>query len=567
MSSELPHAADDQPDSAEPDVAPLLHPVEGVPELSVTARQIDAAAKLLAGGRGPFAVDAERASGFRYSNRAYLIQIRRAGAGTVLIDPVSHGGDALTVLRPVAEVLATDEWILHAADQDLPCLAEVGMRPPALYDTELAGRLAGFDRVNLAAEAQRLLGVGLAKGHGAADWSKRPLPAAWLNYAALDVELLIDLRHAIAGVLAEQGKTDWAAEEFDYLRTVGEAPPPTRRDRWRRTSGIHRVRNQRGLAAVRELWMARDAIAQRRDIAPGRILPDSAIIDAATADPKTVDDLVALPVFGGRKQRRSAATWLAALATARADPGPAEDAEPPNGPPPPARWPKRRPEAAARLEAARAALRELSQRVTVPTENLVSPDLVRRLCWDWAGADDVGTAIDKFLAAGQARGWQRELVVPALAAALAATAAPEIDSSAGKSEKSDANVDLDADDGSLVQASAICAPDSTLLALAQRRNPSGDVAGDILVGQADSGEHLAARRVVEELLRQTDIAARYVDLLAPQRCRHRRTDAAVDAVVLAGDDQLVRERQFGHHIWNRQHPSRVDHRHADALVV
>ncbi len=169
-------------------------------------------------------MDAERASGFRYSNRAYLIQIRRAGAGTVLIDPVSHGGDPLTVLRPVADVLAEDEWILHAADQDLPCLAEVGMRPPALYDTELAGRLAGFDRVNLAAMAQRLLGLGLAKGHGAADWSKRPLPSAWLNYAALDVEVLIELRDAIAAVLAEQGKTAWAAEEFDYLRTRGPRP-------------------------------------------------------------------------------------------------------------------------------------------------------------------------------------------------------------------------------------------------------------------------------------------------------------------------------------------------------
>ncbi len=418
MASQLPQAADDQPDSTEPDVTPLLAPADGVPNLSTSAREIAAAAVLLAGGRGAFAVDAERASGFRYSNRAYLIQIRRADAGTVLIDPVSHGGDPLTVLRPVAEVLAQDEWILHAADQDLPCLAEVGMRPPALYDTELAGRLAGFDRVNLAAEAQRLLGVGLAKGHGAADWSKRPLPPAWLNYAALDVEVLIELREAIAAVLAEQGKTDWAAEEFEYLRLVGEAPPPTRRDRWRRTSGIHKVRNQRALAAVRELWSVRDEIAQRRDIAPGRILPDSAIIDAATTDPKTRDELIALPIFGGPRQRRNAATWLAALEAARATPGPAEDAEPPNGPPPPARWPKRRPEAAARLDAARTALREVSERVSVPTENLVSPDLVRRLCWDWAGADDPATAIDEFLAAGQARGWQRELVVPALTKAL-----------------------------------------------------------------------------------------------------------------------------------------------------
>ncbi|KKC01505.1 ribonuclease D, partial [Mycobacterium nebraskense] len=209
------------PDSTETQPTPLLHPAEGVPDLSVTVREIEAAAKLLDRGRGPFAVDAERASGFRYSNRAYLIQIRRAGAGTVLIDPVSHGTDPLTALRPVAEVLSEDEWILHSADQDLPCLAEVGLQPPALYDTELAGRLAGFERVNLATMVERLLGSGLSKGHGAADWSKRPLPAEWLNYAALDVELLIELRAAIADILAEQGKTGWAAEEFDYLRAVG----------------------------------------------------------------------------------------------------------------------------------------------------------------------------------------------------------------------------------------------------------------------------------------------------------------------------------------------------------
>ncbi|MGH3577337.1 MAG: HRDC domain-containing protein [Mycobacterium sp.] len=420
MCPDIPQAAPDQPDqpdqpdSTEPDATPLLHPAEGVPELSTTADQIEAAAELLAGGGGPFAVDAERASGFRYSNRAYLIQIRRAGAGTVLIDPVSHGGDPPVVLRPVAEVLADDEWILHAADQDLPCLAEVGMRPPALYDTELAGRLAGYDRVNLAAMVQRLLGLGLAKGHGEADWSKRPLPASWLTYAALDVEVLIDLREAIAGVLAEQGKTGWAAEEFEHLRTFLAAA--TRRDRWRRTSGIHRVRDQRGLAAVRELWTTRDRIAQRRDIAPGRILPDSAIVDAAAADPKTVDDLIALPVFGGRRQRRSAATWLAALEAARENPGRPEEAEPPNGPPSPARWHKRRPEAATRLDAARTALGELSQRVSVPTENLISPELVRRLCWDWEGGDE--RAVDEFLRAGQARAWQRELVVPMLAAAL-----------------------------------------------------------------------------------------------------------------------------------------------------
>ena len=263
-------AADDS-EAAEPEPTPLLQPTDGVPGLTVTDDEIASAAELLASGHGPFAVDAERASGFRYSNRAYLIQVRRAGAGTVLLDPVSGNGDPVHALRPIAEVLTTDVWILHAADQDLPCLAEIGMHPPALYDTELAGRLAGFDRVNLAAMVRRMLGLGLAKGHGAADWSKRPLPPAWLNYAALDVEVLLDLKDAVERVLSEQGKTGWAEQEFEYLRHV--EPAPQRRDRWRRTSGIHKVRDPRALAAVREMWTVRDEIARRRDIAPG---PDPA---------------------------------------------------------------------------------------------------------------------------------------------------------------------------------------------------------------------------------------------------------------------------------------------------
>ncbi len=416
-------AADDVPDTAAaeaPEATPLLAPAEGVPPVSVTVDEIAAAADKLAAGTGPFAVDAERASGFRYSNRAYLIQIRRAGAGTVLIDPVNHGSSPIDVLKPVADVLAEDEWILHAADQDLPCLAEVGLRPPSLYDTELAGRLAGFERVNLAAMVQRLLGLGLAKGHGAADWSKRPLPPAWLNYAALDVEVLIEMRDSIAAVLAEQNKTDWAAEEFEYLRCA-EAQV-TRRDRWRRTSGIHKVRTRQGLAAVRELWTVRDQIARRRDIAPGRILPDSAIVAAALADPKTAEELTKLPIFGGSKQRRSAHVWLAALEAARNNPEPPDTAEPLSGPPPAVRWSKRKPEAAARLDAARAALTDLSARVTVPAENLVSPELVRRLCWDWQDSADAAGAVELFLRDAGARSWQRQLVVPALARALTSSA-------------------------------------------------------------------------------------------------------------------------------------------------
>ena len=236
------------------------------------------AVSVLRAGAGPVAVDTERASGYRYWQRAYLVQLRREGAGTVLIDPIT-----LDDVAGLAEVLNPLEWVLHAASQDLPCLAELGLRPTAVFDTELAARLAGLERVGLAALVEELLGYQLLKGHGAADWSRRPLPAEWLTYAALDVELLLPLRVTIADELDSQGKSDGAAEEFDAVRTAG--PPPARIEPWRRTSGMHRIQRPRELAAVRELWLARDQLARHRDIAPGRVLPDSAIIDAALTGP------------------------------------------------------------------------------------------------------------------------------------------------------------------------------------------------------------------------------------------------------------------------------------------
>jgi ribonuclease D len=404
---------DGTPPPAPPAVV-LTAPRDGTPAPITTAAGLARAASALAAGTGPVAVDAERASGYRYTHRAYLVQLRREGAGTILVDPMPFDD-----LSAIAEAIADAEWVLHAASQDLPCLAELGLRPTRLFDTELAARLANLERVGLAALTEQLLGLALEKHHSAADWSTRPLPSAWLSYAALDVELLVDLRDKLEAELMTQDKLAWAQEEFAALAAAAGRAPTPRTDPWRRTSGIHKLRGARALARVRALWIARDRIAARRDSAPGRVLADSAIIAAAEADPTNERDLIAIQGFGGRYVRRLAPVWLDALDDARkladADlPQPAVT----DGPPPPHRWAERDPVAAARLARCREVVTRRAAEHSLPPENLVSPDAVRRLAWT-PPADLSAAAVDAALAAVGVRAWQRGLLAEDLATALA----------------------------------------------------------------------------------------------------------------------------------------------------
>ncbi|MDR7303178.1 ribonuclease D [Haloactinomyces albus] len=391
----------------------LTEPADGTPSVVDTPEALHTAAAALAAGQGPVAVDTERASGYRYWQRAYLVQLHREGSGTVLVDPLPLAGE----LSPLVAALSDTEWVLHAASQDLPCLAELGLYPGRLFDTELAGRLAGFDRVSLGALVERMLSYQLEKGHSAVDWSRRPLPRDWLVYAALDVELLIALRSALRAELDGQGKLEWAHEEFETVRTA--EPPAARPEPWRRTSGIHRIRQPRQLAAVRSLWQARDALARERDLAPGRVLPDSSIMQAAQTNPANEAELTALPVFGGKQQRRRASMWMRALNAARSLPkSELPDPTPPNdGPPPANRWSDRDPAAAARLSAARTALAEIAETNSLPMENLILPDLLRRTCWDPPENPDPET-VARTLRARGAREWQISLTAEALSTAL-----------------------------------------------------------------------------------------------------------------------------------------------------
>lgn len=401
----------------EPAATPLLAPAEGVPDVVDTPEALAEVVHAFAAGTGPVAADAERASGFRYGQATYLVQFKRAGAGIALIDTA-----ALPDLSSLAAALGDAEFVFHAASQDLPGMHEHGIHPAAIFDTELAARLLGWPKVGLAAVVERELGLTLAKEHSAQDWSIRPLPESWLAYAALDVELLLDLRNRLAAHLEAAGKTEWARQEFEAVRL---APPPEPRvDPWRRVAGTHLVRDQRGLAIIKLLWEDREREAQRRDMTPGRVLRDAAIVAAARVKPTSVDALTETAEWRSRGTKRAATRWWPTIAAALALPEaelPARRAPAGDGPPPVRAWAEKRPLAAARLEATRTALASLAEAHDIPVENLAQPDAVRRACWEYT--DGGAPAIDTLLAARGVRPWQRALVVPVIAGAFAAAEA------------------------------------------------------------------------------------------------------------------------------------------------
>lgn len=367
------------------------------------------AVETTAAGTGPIAVDVERASGFRYSQRAYLVQIFREGAGVFLFDPVG-----ISDFAPLQDAIADVEWVFHAASQDLPSLHELGLYPAEIFDTELAARLLGHERVGLGAIVEEMLGISLAKAHSADDWSTRPLPQSWLEYAALDVLHLVALRDALHAELVEQDKVVFAAEEFAATRD--QPPKAPRADPWRRLSGLHTMRGRRVLAVAQSLWTAREEFAQAEDIAPGRLVPDRALVAAIKADPKSKHELAGIKDFTGRASRTQLDRWWNAIEAGRnAEVLPVERV-PSDALPPPRVWVDRNPEADARYKAARPVVEAHAEELGMPTENLLKPDYLRRVSWEHPGDDE--EAIGAALAELGARPWQIAETAPLIAAAF-----------------------------------------------------------------------------------------------------------------------------------------------------
>ena len=400
---------------------PLLAPVGGVPKLVESSQELGEVLAQLKSGSGPIAIDAERASGYKYSSRAYLIQIKRNGGGLHLIDPIAVGESPYW--SEMSRTFADQEWIIHASTQDLACLREVGINPELIFDTELAGRIAGCERVGLGPLTEQLLGITLAKEHSAVDWSLRPLRPEWLNYAALDVELLIELRNEIEKLLIEYKKLNWAKEDF---AAILKAPPPApRKEPWRRTSGIHKIRDLKALAIIRGLWDARNEFAKEIDLAPGRVFNDETLVLIATKPPKGFGDFKKALLRRTRLTSMPFESWFEIFEEAQKLEG--EDLPklrvPSEGLPPPKMWQSRNPLGYARLTHARAAVIECALNNAMPAENLISPEAIRRVCWPTPPDDPADRLkfVESELTEFGARSWQIGLICDPVAAILGET--------------------------------------------------------------------------------------------------------------------------------------------------
>ena len=443
----------------------LKEPREGVPEVIDTLEAYKEYCNLLAAGSGPLAADAERASGFRYGHEDWLIQFKRKGAGIGLLDPIALGKLGVD-WHEFNEAVGDAPWIIHDSMQDLPGFFDIGLRPRALFDTEIAAKLLGRKRFGLSSVTEYYLGLTLAKEHSAADWSYRPLPRDWRNYAALDVELLIELEEVMSSELKKQGKLLWANQEFAHLLSKGAQKKAPHPNPWLRISHISVLMHDKiGLMIAKELWQKRDELARQYDIAPTLLLSDSAIIEAGKRKPSNSREFRSIRILNERvrihtggeqdkmferyapiQRKIKSNVWKVVIedAISRAksgevaivsnlddssskygnyndsgdscDSGDAGDAQESQTAPRSMKyWREHHPKRYELLQNVKQSLIKIAEDTHTPTEIIIKPQIIRNLCWQ----DNIEHIdVKEFLVEQGARTWQSDLIAESVTRAI-----------------------------------------------------------------------------------------------------------------------------------------------------
>ena len=252
--------------------------------------QLDAVLAALL-GVDRYALDTEFHRERTYYPKLALIQVAwldpsAAGRQRVaLIDPLSIDMKAFVPLFE-SDTLC----VIHAAQQDLDVLTHAaGAVPKRMFDTQIAAGFAGYGTPSLVSLLQGEVGVSPPKGDRLTDWLRRPLSDDQMQYAASDVEFLLEVHDRLVAKVSASGRTDWVADACEELRTkpVSGASPD---DAWLRLKDARTLRpSARGVAQSVAAW--RERRAMRLDVPVRQVLPDLAILGISQRGPSTVKEL------------------------------------------------------------------------------------------------------------------------------------------------------------------------------------------------------------------------------------------------------------------------------------
>jgi ribonuclease D len=259
------------------------------------------------------AIDTESNSLHAYKERVCLIQVSTLD-GDVLIDPLGRADmDALAPLFASPSI----EKVFHGAEYDLACLKrDFGFQIVNLFDTRLALRTLGMQPSGLADVLAQEFGVTLDKRYQRADWAKRPLPPAQLEYARFDTHYLLSLRDRLADALQRAGRWEEAVEACAHLAcTVHPSVNGGPEGFWGMTNA--RKLEPRQAAVLRELYAWRDQTARQLDRPPFKVIGDDALLSLARVQPQVAEELGDVPDLAPRLADRYAEPILAALTRGR----------------------------------------------------------------------------------------------------------------------------------------------------------------------------------------------------------------------------------------------------------
>jgi ribonuclease D len=292
-----------------------------------TADELNALAETLRGA-GALAIDTEADSLHHYPGKLCLVQLADDRGHAHLVDPLAL--QSLAALGP----LFADPGIVkifHAADNDLGYLKRLyGFTVVGIFDTALAARLLGVTSLSLDGLLLEYLGVEPVKSRQKDDWSRRPLSAEQETYALNDVLHLIPLRQRLTAELEAKGRHGWVEEECAALAALVMPDKAADPEAYLRLKGAKDL-DGRGLAILRELHAAREALALRLDRPPFMILGNESLVALAAKRPHSNEDILAVAGCTVNVLRRSGPPILEAVARGEAVP---EDALPVRRPAP-----------------------------------------------------------------------------------------------------------------------------------------------------------------------------------------------------------------------------------------